>query len=372
MKTVKSAPSEWDDTTGSIGMDPQMKSPFPPLMKKLQTALVREGRVKELADDLKTLNDAEFMKKYGKAKAAIRADMKRVDEAGINRLAKKDFDFRDGLVGDDETGYETENEPELGMFRMGKPVEPNDAASNAFISALTPSQQDNRFTAPAGWRYVEKDEDPARYGSGPAAATSALPNLKYDPQSRTLKSADAPALDLSPKSKFKFDRTTQSQVPADGSGANANIDNATRDRARAYAAKQNTPATAAKQKIDWKTIYALNKATIGTNPNLIRPGMKLNMPDGSTYRVQPGDNLSKIAAKQSQINELSTEKLAQYKTAAAKDAREADKEGDFKRGDKRFSGIVKATKKQFDNDAKQVDESRAARRALMARIVNHR
>jgi len=96
------------------------------------------------------------------------------------------------------------------------------------------------------------------------------------------------------------------------------------------------------------------------------------MPDGSTYRVQPGDNLSKIAAKQSQINELSTEKLAQYKTAAAADAKKADQEGDFKRGDRRFSGIVKATKKQFDNDAKQVDESRAARRALMAQIVNHR
>jgi LysM repeat protein len=342
------------------------------LMVKLKRAMIQEGRVKELADDLKTMPDSDFMKKYGKAKAAIRADMKRVDEAGISRLGKKDFDFRDGLVGDDETGSEVYNEPELGPFRMGKPVEPNDAATKEFMAALTPSQQDNRFTAPAGWRYVEKDEDPARYGSGPAAATSALPNLIYDPQSRTSKSADTPALDLSPKSKYKFDRTTQSQVPADGSGANRNIDNATRDRARAYAAQQNAPAAAAKQKVDWKTIYALNKATIGSNPNVIRPRMQLNMPNGTIYLVQPGDNLSKIAAKQNQINELSTEKLAQYKTAAARDARAADQEGDVKRGDKRFSGIVKATKKQFDNDAKQVDESRAARRALMAQIVNHR
>jgi len=96
----------------------------------------------------------------------------------------------------------------------------------------------------------------------------------------------------------------------------------------------------------------------------------LKMPDGSIYRVQPGDTLSKIAA--GQINELSTTKLAQYKTAAARDARAADQEGDFKRGDRRFHGIVQATKKQFDNDAKKVDESRAARRALMAKIVNHR
>ncbi len=51
--------------------------------------------------------------------------------------------------------------------------------------------------------------------------------------------------------------------------------------------------------------------------------------------------------------ELSNDKLAQYKKAAGDDASKADKEGDFKRGDKRFSGIVKATKKQFDNDSKQ-------------------
>ena len=54
-----------------------------------------------------------------------------------------------------------------------------------------------------------------------------------------------------------------------------------------------------------------------------------------------------------QLDELSNEKLAQYKTAAALDAGKADKEGDYKRGDKRFSGIVKATKKQFANDTKK-------------------
>lgn len=55
----------------------------------------------------------------------------------------------------------------------------------------------------------------------------------------------------------------------------------------------------------------------------------------------------------STLHELSTEKLAQYKTAAAKDATEADKKQDFKRGDKRFRGMIKATIKQFDNDAKK-------------------
>ena len=56
---------------------------------------------------------------------------------------------------------------------------------------------------------------------------------------------------------------------------------------------------------------------------------------------------------ESQLDEISNEKLSQYKTAAALDAGKADKEGDYKRGDKRFSGIVKATKKQFANDTKK-------------------
>jgi hypothetical protein len=66
-----------------------------------------------------------------------------------------------------------------------------------------------------------------------------------------------------------------------------------------------TPVDTAKKKTDWKTIYNLNKSMIGDNPNSIKPGMKLKMPDGSTYRVQPGDNLGKIAANQSNINEQS-------------------------------------------------------------------
>jgi len=57
--------------------------------------------------------------------------------------------------------------------------------------------------------------------------------------------------------------------------------------------------------------------------------------------------------REEQLDELSNEKLGQYKTAAALDAGKADKEGDYKRGDKRFSGIVKATKKQFANDTKK-------------------
>jgi len=53
------------------------------------------------------------------------------------------------------------------------------------------------------------------------------------------------------------------------------------------------------------------------------------------------------------IDEVSTELLAKYKTAAGKSASEADKRGDYATGNKRFSGIVQATKKQFDNDKKK-------------------
>jgi hypothetical protein len=54
--------------------------------------------------------------------------------------------------------------------------------------------------------------------------------------------------------------------------------------------------------------------------------------------------------------ELSSEKLGQYKKAAGADASAADKAGNYERGNKRFSGIVKATKKQFANDEKKVSE----------------
>jgi hypothetical protein len=57
-----------------------------------------------------------------------------------------------------------------------------------------------------------------------------------------------------------------------------------------------------------------------------------------------------------QIDELSSDLLGRYKTAAGAQASAADKAGDYAKGNKRFSGIMKATKKQFDNDAKKINE----------------
>jgi hypothetical protein len=53
---------------------------------------------------------------------------------------------------------------------------------------------------------------------------------------------------------------------------------------------------------------------------------------------------------------LSPDTLASYKEKAGAEATAADKAGNFKKGDKRFAGVVKATKKQFDNDAKGIKE----------------
>ena len=64
-----------------------------------------------------------------------------------------------------------------------------------------------------------------------------------------------------------------------------------------------------------------------------------------------------LAAKHTQekenINELSTDMLARYKTASAASAKAADASGNYAKGDKRFAGINKSTNKQFDNDLKK-------------------
>lgn len=54
-----------------------------------------------------------------------------------------------------------------------------------------------------------------------------------------------------------------------------------------------------------------------------------------------------------QIDELSNDTLASYKKKAGESASEADKKGDFAKGNKRFKGIMTATFKQFANDSKK-------------------
>ena len=53
------------------------------------------------------------------------------------------------------------------------------------------------------------------------------------------------------------------------------------------------------------------------------------------------------------LNELSNDTLGSYKKKAGAEASAADKAGDTKKADKRFSGIIKATKKEFVNDLRK-------------------
>jgi hypothetical protein len=262
-------------------------------------------------------------------------------EPTFNRLDKSgsdpEFDFRTGLAGDDEDEF---FEPDV---RIGKPVEPF-SQEDEFLAALTPGQQDNRFTAPTGWRYVEKGEDPARYGSdtisgtgtpdwrsiaaaGKPASSSGLPKMRFDIASQRLVPVDQPiALDLSPNVR---------------NGSNPNIDAETRARALAWAARKNalggiraqdvgpdnsappakptavTPAAAvvppvakptavtppaaslkdlpAEKPSSWKDIAQANGIA---NPNRIMPGQTLKIPGRADYVVKPGDTLADIAAGQ--------------------------------------------------------------------------
>jgi len=71
-----------------------------------------------------------------------------------------------------------------------------------------------------------------------------------------------------------------------------------------------------------------------------------------------------------QLDELSTNKLADYKKKAGENASAADKAGDTKTGNKRFSGIMKATRKQFDNDTKPKTEELSPKQKAMDKNKN--
>ena len=77
-----------------------------------------------------------------------------------------------------------------------------------------------------------------------------------------------------------------------------------------------------------------------------------------------------LTSTDKKINELSTDKLADYKKKAGENASAADKAGDTKTGNKRFSGIMKATRKQFDNDAKQKTEELSPKQKAMDKNKN--
>ena len=137
----------------------------------------------------------------------------------------------------------------------------------------------------------------------------------------------------------------------------------TEKQARTMAVAAHNPAFAKKVGIDQKVAKEFNQKDKGTA--LLSNAMKgkrkkVKELDGHSMGFKPqGPGLQSNAPDGGHLNlsELSTEKLAQYKKAAYADAKKADAEGDYERGNKRFKGINKATVKQFDNDLKKHNQS---------------
>jgi hypothetical protein len=78
--------------------------------------------------------------------------------------------------------------------------------------------------------------------------------------------------------------------------------------------------------------------------------MKPEHKDAMYNDVRKGMN---IKEQVEQVDEVSMNTLTSYKKKAGEAASAADKAGDFKTGNKRFSGIMRATKKQFAKDVKE-------------------
>ena len=82
----------------------------------------------------------------------------------------------------------------------------------------------------------------------------------------------------------------------------------------------------------------------------------INMRGEGTLSMEMYNKIVAIKEEIEKLDELSSDMLGRYKKAANAQASAADKAGDYNKGNKRFSGIMKATRKQFDNDAKKVNE----------------
>ena len=86
----------------------------------------------------------------------------------------------------------------------------------------------------------------------------------------------------------------------------------------------------------------------------------------SSVKTKGGNGIvrTKTNEEVEQVDELSSDLLGRYKTGASKQASELDKAGNIKKADSRFRGIVKATKKQFNNDLKKEASSPAQQAAI--------
>jgi len=71
------------------------------------------------------------------------------------------------------------------------------------------------------------------------------------------------------------------------------------------------------------------------------------------------------------LNELSPDLLGRYKTKAAVQAKALDKKGKYKKANKRFTGITRATNKQFSNDRDEYEKERQRKQDAYARNITY-
>jgi phosphopantetheine adenylyltransferase len=94
----------------------------------------------------------------------------------------------------------------------------------------------------------------------------------------------------------------------------------------------------------------------GTKPGWMLkqdPALAKKLKDQQDRKKFVAGEPTKKEVKEDLVNELSNDTLGSYKKKAGEQASAADKVGDTKKADKRFSGIIKATKKQFVNDLRK-------------------
>jgi hypothetical protein len=137
----------------------------------------------------------------------------------------------------------------------------------------------------------------------------------------------------------------------------------------AYYAKQKNEEVESIDELNKDTLYSYAKKSEkdqGDQFDKIGKGIRDNDPKSANAashkftkrsngqsRAEKRLNSESLDVLELQLSELTSNLLARYKTGAAASAKAADAAGNYKKGDRRFKGILKATTKQFDNDLKK-------------------
>ena len=141
----------------------------------------------------------------------------------------------------------------------------------------------------------------------------------------------------------------------------------------AYYAKQKNEEVEELDELNKDTLYSYAKKSEkdqGDQFDKIGKGIRDNDPKSANAashkftkrsvgqsRAEKRLNSESLEIPELQLSELTSNLLARYKTGAAASAKAADAAGNYKKGDRRFKGILNATKKQFGNDLKKHNQT---------------